>query len=336
MACSGGLDTRVAVPWLAQSYGVEVVALTLDLGQGGALEAVRDGALQHGAARAHVLDVREEFARDYVLPALRADALDDGGLPMPAALSRPLIARKLVDIAGMEGATAIAHARVTDRRAAGSIRVAARALAPALEIIATPREWRVNESPIHASTHGASTAPQDEASDADANLWGRSLVQAATAPAVWPPAAFFRRTRAPEHCPDEPALVEIGFDRGVPASLNGVAMGPVELVAALDAIAGGNGIGRLDTGAREVREAPAAVVLHAAHAALWARLAPGEAVERHHQISLAYADLIRDGHWFSPARAALDAAEQSVQDTLTGGVRLRLRQGDCRLATDDE
>ncbi len=326
----GGFDAAVTVPWLAESYGAEVVALTLDLGQGVELEGVRDAALARGAARAHVLDVREEFARDYVLPALRADALDDGGFPMPVALSRPLIARKLVDIAGMEGATAIASPGFEADGAPSRVAAVVRGLNPSLEILDGAPAWAADREAVraYARTHGVTAGP-DEAYRADANLWGRSVVPTDAAPG-WPPPAVYRRTRAPDRCSDEPAIVEIAFDAGAPVALNGVTMPMVEFVAALDVIAGSNGVGRLEPTAREIREAPAAVVLHAAHAALRARLAPGDAAGRL-AASAAYAGLIREGRWFTPARDELDAAARAAENGLTGVVRLRLCRGACKI-----
>ncbi len=331
---SGGLEAAAAVPWLAETFDAEVVAVTLDLGQGGELEGVRDGALEGGAARAHVLDVREEFAHDYVLPALRADALDEGRCPMVVALGRPLIARKLVEIAGIEGATAIAcGAGEPD-----DLGAAARALNPSLEVIAAARQWSMSRDDTrrYARAHGVMVRPNDEPYRTDANLWGRSIVPGPAAEGRWPPPpSVFTRTKGPEGRFGEPAVVELAFDRGTPVALNGVAMPLVDLIAALDAIAGGNGVGRIELNAREVREAPAAVVLHAAHDALRARLAPGDLDARCREMSAAYARLIRDGLWFTETRDDIDRFEGAVQDRLTGLARLRLHHGNCQLVAVD-
>jgi argininosuccinate synthase len=326
---SGGLETAAAVPWLAETFGAEVIALTLDLGQGVELEGIRDEALAGGAARAHVLDVRDEFAADYVLPALRADALDEGRYPMAAALGRPIVARKLVEIAGMEGAHAIAVGA-----AAGAIDVSAvaRTLDPSLEVITAARAWNMSrhETRDYARAHGVGVRSGDEAYHAETNLWGRSI-QLGDSGRWPPPAGLYTRTRAPEACLDEAALVELGFDRGTPVELNGVAMPLVELISSLDAIAGGNGVGRIEPRAREIGEAPAAVVLHAAHDALRARLTSDEVNRQCREMSAAYARLIRDGLWFTEARHDIDAFEALVHDRLSGLVRLRLWRGDCDL-----
>jgi argininosuccinate synthase len=334
---SGGLETAAAVPWLAETYGAEVVALTLDVGQGGALEAVRDGALESGALRAHVLDVREEFAQRYVLPALRADALDERGCPMAEALTRPLIASKLVEVARLEGASAIVHGESGAN--AGGLHAAARALDPSIRVLAPARDWPMSrqETRAYAQARGIAVRPAEEPYHADANLWGRSILAVdGSGDEAWPPPPLlYTRTRAVETCPDEPALVEIAFEHGTPTTINGVAMPLVEFIATLDAIAGDAGVGRIAPSAREVREAPAALVLHEAHEALRTRFTPRALDARCRQTSAAYARLIREGRWFTPTRDDLDRFEQSVQERLTGLVRLQLCRGDCRLMAVD-
>ena len=220
LAYSGGLDTSVAIPWLAEQYGAEVIAVTMDLGQGRELEEVRDRALAAGAVRAHVLDVREEFARDYILPALKADALYEDRYPLATALGRPLIARKLVEIAAIEQATAIAHGCTGKGNDQVRLDVATRALNPAIKVIAPARDWGMTrpEEIEYARARGIPVpATVDSPYSTDANLWGRSI-ECGVLEDPWtePPEEIYTLTRPPAECPDEPAYVEMTFERGVP------------------------------------------------------------------------------------------------------------------------
>jgi len=338
LAYSGGLDTSVAIPWLAGKYGAEIVAVTMDLGQGKGLEDVRDRALAGGAVRAHVLDVREEFARDYVLRALQADALDEDRYPMGTALGRPLIARKLVEIAAIEQAAAIAH---------GSTRqgfdIAVRALNPAIVVVAPVRDWGMTrpEEIEYARARGISVpVTVDSAYGTDANLWSRSI-EWAVPEVAWtePPEEIYTLTRRPADCPDEAAYVELTFERGVPTAINGVAMPLVELIASLGTIAGAHGVGRIDMvenrlagiRPRQIYEAPAAVVLHMAHKELQRMVTTKDAARFSRAVSLQYADIVDNGLWFTPLREALDAYVAKVQELVSGVIRLKLFKGDCRV-----
>jgi argininosuccinate synthase len=343
LAYSGGLDTSVAIRWLAENYGAEIVTVTLDLGQGRELEEVRDRALATGAVRAHVLDVREEFARDYVLRALRADAVYEDRYPMGTALGRPLIAKKLVEIAAIEQARAIAHGCTGKGNDQVRLDIAVRALDPAITIIAPAREWGMNraEEIEYARQRGVSVpATADSPYSVDANLWGRSI-ECGVLEDPWtePPEEIYAWTKSPRECPDEPAYVEIDFDHGVPTAINGVAMPAVELMASLGTIAGAHGVGRIDMvenrvvgiKSREIYEAPTAVVLHTAHKELQGMVSTREAGRFSHLVSVQYADLVYNGLWFTPLREALDAYVDTVQQRVTGQVRLKLFKGDCRV-----
>lgn len=335
LAYSGGLDTSVAIPWLKERHRAEIVAVTMDLGQGRELEAVRDRALAIGAARAHVLDLREEFARDFVLPALKADALYDDRSPMTAALGRPLIARKLVEIAEIEQAQAVAHGGGgSSRRVAFDVLI--RALNPKLKVITPARDWGMTRSEViaHARRHAVPLSPDVESPfRAESNLWGRSIECSSLEDE--PPEDSYTLTRSARECPDEPAYVEIAFDRGTPAAINGVALPMIELIASLGTIASAHGVGRIDvvehrvgpSKLREIGEAPAAVLLHAAHKELRKVTAPRELERFSRSVSAEYADMIYGGLWFSPLRGALDAFVQSVQEPMTGVVRLKLFKG---------
>jgi argininosuccinate synthase len=341
LAYSGGLDTSVAIPWMAERYDAEIIAVTMDLGQGRDLEAVRDRALATGAVRAHVLDVREEFARDYVLPALKAGARYEDRYPMAASLGRPLIAKKLVEIAALEQATAVAHGGSGTGHDQVRLDVITRALNPSLKVIAPARVWGMNRAEEIDYARGRGIpAPARRPFRTDTNLWGRSMECGALEdPWQEPPEDIYTLTRSPAECPDDPASVELAFDRGVPTAINGVAMPLVDLIASLAMIAGAHGVGRIDAvenqlpgiKSREVCEAPAAVVLHAAHRELQKLVTARDLDRVARFVSLQYADLVSNGLWFSPMRGALDAFVEKVQEAVTGAVRLTLFKAGSRI-----
>jgi argininosuccinate synthase len=355
LAYSGGLDTSVAIPWLKENHGAEIIAVTLDVGQGRELEEVRDRAVAAGATRAHVLDVREEFARDYVVPALKADALYVDRYPLATALSRPLIARKLVDIARIEDASAVAHGCTDKGNDQVRLELSAKALWPDLEVIAPARDWGMTRSDevdyararnirvqvsagLHSQHrgHGGAGGPYR----LDGNLWGRSI-ECGVLEDSWTeaPEDIFTMTASACDCPEEPAYVEISFETGVPVAINGVAMSITDLIASLNTIAGAHGVGRIDMvenrvvgiKSREMYEAPAAFVLHLAHREL-TKLVVSRDLDRFSRfVSAQYAEIIYNGLWFMPIRSALDAFVERVQERATGVIRLKLFKGGCHL-----
>jgi argininosuccinate synthase len=344
LAYSGGLDTSVAIPWLKERYGAEVITLTLDLGQGTDLEEVRDRALALGASRAHVLDARDEFARGYIVPALKAEAMYEDRYPLATALSRPLIARKLVEVAEIEHAAAVAHG-CDDGKGNDQVRIEmeVRALNPSLKVLAPSQESGMTRSQAidyarARSIHVPVTASQPLS--IDGNLWGRSIEWGLLDDA-WtePPEEIYEVTKSPAHAPDEPAYVEITFDGGVPSAINGVGMPFLELINTVGMIAGAHGVGRIDmvenrlvgSKSREVYEAPAAVVLHAAHKELQKLVISKELERFARTVSLQYAEVIYNGLWFTPLREALDAFVNTVQERVAGTIRLKLFKGDCRI-----
>src|SRR5438132_5057360 len=227
LAYSGGLDTSVAIPWLKEKYDAEIIAVTMDLGQGKELEEVRDRALATGAVRAHVLDLREEFAHDYILRALKADAIYEDRYPMATALGRPLIAQKLVEIAEIEQATAIAHGCTGKGNDQVRLDVTARALNPTIRVIAPARDWGMTrpEEIEYARARGVAVpATVQSPFSTDSNLWGRSI-ECGVLEDPWtePPEEIYTLTKAASECPDEPAYVELSFERGVPTAINGCA-----------------------------------------------------------------------------------------------------------------
>jgi argininosuccinate synthase len=343
LAYSGGLDTSVAIPWMAEKYDAEIIAVTMDLGQGKELEEVRERALATGAIRAHVLDLREEFARDYVLPALKADAIYEDRYPMATSLGRPLIAQKLVEIAEVEDATAVAHGCTGKGNDQVRLDVTTRALNPKLKVIAPARVWGMTrpEEIAYARRHGVQVpATVDSPYSTDTNLWGRSI-ECGVLEDPWqePPDDIYTLTKSPAECPSQAAYIEISFERGIPTAINGVTMPILDLIDRLATVAGSHGVGRIDMvenrlvgiKSREIYEAPAAVVLHTAHKELQKFVTTRDLDRIARFVSLQYADLVYNGLWFTPTREALDAFVDKVQERVTGTVRLKLFRSDCRV-----
>jgi argininosuccinate synthase len=343
LAYSGGLDTSVAIPWLKEKYNAEIIAVTMDLGQGRELNQIRERAVGAGAVRCHVLDVREEFARDYILPALQAGAMYEERYPLATALGRPLIAKKLVEIAQMENATAIAHGCTGKGNDQVRIDVSARAIDPNIEVIAPARVWGMTrpEEIEYARAHNV-PVPTTKASpySTDENLWGRSI-ECGILEDPWnePPDDIYSLTKSPAEAPDAPAYVEIEWEKGVPVAVNGVAMPLTELIGSLETIAGVHGVGRIDMvenrlvgiKSREIYEAPAGIVLHNAHRELEGMVIPKDLQRLKQRMAQEYADIVYNGLWFAPTREAIDAFVANVQQKVTGTVRLKLYKGDCRV-----
>lgn len=327
LAYSGSLEGSAAIQWLREHHDAEVVAVTLDLGQGRALEAVRDRALALGALRAHVLDARESFARSFVLPALRADALHDGRVPMALALSRPLIAEKLVELAGIERASAVAH---TGHATGGTstLDVLLGSIAPGLPVLTPARDWALSTDALAAFAHAHGLGILLDEPRMEQNFWGRSVRTADGSAAVLPPATG-------ESPAGEAAFVDITFVRGLPTALNGVPLPLIELVASLGILTATHGIGRGGAGHLWC-EAPAAVLLHAAHREL-TRAVSGDAELRacSAEATARYVRLVEDGRWFSPLREGLDAYFSSVQSRVNGHVRLRVFRGEHSTITTE-
>ena len=325
-AYTGEPDQSLEIPALAEQYGADVVALTMDVGQGRELDQVRERALASGAIRAHVLDVREEFAHHYILPALQAGALYAGRYPMTSSLARPLIASKLIEIARIETATAVAHAAKGRGNDLLPLDLSLRALEPAIRICTPGRS--------------GSAAGTTSSYHVDANLWGRS-VEYGILDDPWQeaPEDVYALTKGAASAPSAAAYVEISFEKGVPAAINGVSMSFTELIESLTTIAGSHGVGRMDTiekrqaeiMSREISEAPAAVVLHAAHRELETFVLARDLERLKRELSLKYADLVYNGLWFTPMREALDAFTRKVQELVTGTIRLKLFKGNCEV-----
>jgi len=340
LAYSGGLDTSIAIRWLAEQYDAEVVALTVDLGANDRdLHQIRERALRIGAVKAEVIDARAEFVNNYVFPALRAGAIYEGKYPLATALGRPLIARLQVELARREGANMIAHGCTGKGNDQVRFDVTTAALAPDLKVIAPAREWgmtREQEIAYAAERDIPITVTKKSPYSIDQNLWGRSIEAGVLEdPWVEPPADVYQWTVDPDQAPDEPAYLEIDFVQGVPVALNGQPMDGVSLINRVHEIAGAHGVGRIDSienrlvgiKSREIYEAPAAVVLHQAHAALEDLTLTRDASRFKAIVAQECANLIYNGLWYSALHQDLQAYVASSQRHVTGTVRVKLHKG---------
>jgi argininosuccinate synthase len=343
LAYSGGLDTSVAIKWLEKKYNSKVITLTVDIGNVPDLEAIRQKALKVGAIKALVVDAKETFIKSFVFPALQADAVYEGQYPLATALGRPLIARLLVEAAKKEKARIVAHGCTGKGNDQVRIDVGVAALAPELKVIAPAREWKMSrEQTIKYAQAHKIPVPITKASpySIDENLWGRSI-ECGVLEDTWnePPHDVFLWTKSPEKTPARPAYLEIGFDKGIPVSLNGQKLDPVALVQKVHSLAGKHGIGRIDhvenrlvgIKSREVYEAPAAVVLLKAHQALEDLVLTKGQLRFKVKVAVEYADLIYNGLWFTGMRQDLAAYVESTQKYVTGTVRVKLFKGNCQI-----
>jgi argininosuccinate synthase len=338
LAYSGGLDTSVAIKWL-QERGYDVIACCLDLGEGKDLDFVKEKALKVGAIKSYVIDVKEEFANEYALIALQAHALYEGKYPLVSALSRPLIAKKLVEIAELEGAVAVAHGCTGKGNDQVRFEVSIKALNPNLEVIAPVREWSWSreEEIEYAKKHGIPIPIDlDSPFSIDQNLWGRSN-ECGILEDPWaaPPEEAYELTVALENTPDVPEIIEIGFEQGVPKTLNGKSYSLASLILELNAIAGKHGVGRIDhvenrlvgIKSREVYECPGAITLIKAHKELEDLTLVKEVAHFKPIIEQKLAEVIYNGLWFSPIKDALVAFLKETQKNVTGVVRVKLFKG---------
>ncbi|MDP7977262.1 argininosuccinate synthase [Bacillus multifaciens] len=338
LAYSGGLDTSVAIKWL-QEKGYDVIALCLDLGEGKDLEFVKEKALSVGAIKSYMIDVQEEFANEYALKALQAHTLYEGKYPLVSALSRPLIAKKLVEIAKTEGASAVAHGCTGKGNDQVRFEVSIQALNPYLEVIAPVREWKWSrEEEIAYAKENDVPIPinLDSPFSIDQNLWGRSN-ECGILEDPWaaPPEEAYEMTAALENTPNTPEFVEIGFEAGVPTTLDGVSYSLAELIKTLNSLAGKHGVGRIDhvenrlvgIKSREVYECPAAMTLLTAHKELEDLTLVKEVAHFKPMIEQKLTELIYNGLWFSPLKDALAAFLQETQKHVTGTVRVKLFKG---------
>jgi len=339
LAYSGGLDTSVAIKWLAEKYNMDVIALTVNIGGVADVPGILKKAEKVGAVKAIAVDAKATFINDYVFRALKADALYEGQYPLATALGRPLIAKLLVETAQKEGAVAVAHGSTGKGNDQVRFDVSVFALGPALKIIAPAREWGMTREATIEYAHKHKIPVPVKVSkpySIDENPWGRSI-ECGVLEDPWtePPEDIYAWTKSPDKAPDKPEYIEIGFEKGVPVSLNGNKLGGLQLVEKLNVIAGRNGIGRIDhvesrlvgIKSREIYESPAALVLLKAHLALEAMTLSRNQLRFKEQVAGEYADIIYNGLWFSSLREDLDAYVESSQRFVTGLIRAKLIKG---------
>lgn len=339
LAYSGGLDTSVSVKWIQEKYGYDVIALGLDVGEGKDLEAIKNKALNVGAVKAYIVDAKEMLAKDYILPALKANCLYEGKYPLSSALSRPLISKLLVEVAEKEGAAAVAHGCTGKGNDQVRFEVSIQALNPSLKVVAPVREWGMtrDEEIEYAKKNGIPIPVDlDNPFSIDANIWGRAC-EAGVLENPWaePPEEAFDWTNPIELTPDSPEYIEIEFEQGIPVALNGEKLSLVELIETLNQLGGKHGVGRIDhienrlvgIKSREVYENPAALILINAHKELEFLTLPREVTQFKTQVEQQMAKIIYEGLWYSPLKAALDAFTEETQTVVSGTIRVKLFKG---------
>ncbi len=344
LAYSGGVDTSVCIPYLMNEWGVEeVITLAADLGQGEELKPIQEKALRCGAVESLVEDATKTFIKDYAFPAICANTLYENRYPLSTALARPLIAKLLVDAAKKYGADAVAHGCTGKGNDQVRFDVSIMALNPDLKVLAPAREWGMSrEDAISYGEKFGIEFPVKKSSpySIDKNLLGRSVEAGPLEdPMTEPTEEVYEMTKAIADTPDEPEYVEIGFEKGIPVSLNSDRLEPVALVSQLNAIAGNHGVGRIDMienrvvgiKSREIYETPALLVLIQAHRDLESLTLTADVTQYKRGIEQTYSQLIYQGLWYSPLKQALDAFITQTQERVTGTVRIKLFKGNAMI-----
>lgn len=342
LAYSGGLDTSIIIPWLKENYGYEVIAMAADLGQGEELEPLNEKAIKTGASKIYIEDLQEEFITDFIYPTLQAGAVYEGKYLLGTSFARPLIAKKLVEIAEQEGAVAVAHGATGKGNDQVRFELTVKALNPDLKIIAPWREWDIKsrEDAIDFAQKRGIPVPvtKDRPYSMDRNLWHLSH-EGGDLEDPWnePKDDLYLWGVSPEKASDQPTYVEIDFEQGIPVAVDGKKLAPIQLLAKLNELGGKNGVGIVDMvenrlvgmKSRGVYETPGGTILYTAHQNL--ELLTLDRITLHYkeQIALRYAELVYDGVWYSPLREALDGFVQVTQKNVTGKVRLKLYKGNC-------
>jgi argininosuccinate synthase len=340
LAYSGGLDTSVAIPYLAEQ-GYEVIAVAVDVGQPGDLSEAIERAATLGATDSFSVDARVRFVEEFVLPSLAMNALYQARYPLISALSRPLISQVLVEAARDSGATAVAHGCTGKGNDQVRFEVSLSALAPDLEVLAPVRDWSMNREQTIAYAKERSlpiTTTKSSPYSIDENLWGRSI-ECGVLEDPWtaPPEDIYRLTSDPGASPSEPRDVDVAFEAGSPVAIDGEVLEPQHVIESLGKLAGSFGVGRIDMvedrlvgiKSREIYEAPAAMALIAAHADLESLTLERRVAREKRKLEATWSDLVYEGLWFSPLREAIDAFGATTQPSVTGDVRLRFSQGSC-------
>jgi argininosuccinate synthase len=344
LAYSGGLDTSIILKWLKEECGAEVIAYVADLGQGENLDEVRAKAIRTGASRVYIEDLKEEFVRDYVFLALKANAVYEGVYLMGTSLARPLIAKRQIEIARKENAYAVSHGATGKGNDQVRFELAYYALEPGIKVIAPWREWKFrsrNDLVDYAKKHGIPVpVTKEKPYSCDRNIFHISyeggILEDPWAP---PPGDMFEMTVSPEDAPDKPTFIDIDFEHGVPVRLDGEELKPVALLEKLNTLGGRNGVGRVDVvenrfvgiKSRGVYETPGGTILHIAHRALESITMDREVMHLRDSLIPRFSELIYYGFWFSPEMEMLRAAVERSQITVTGTVRLKIYKGNVEV-----
>ncbi len=342
LAYSGGLDTSVSIKWLQEKYDADVVTVTVDVGQQENLDEIAEKARMLGAISHYSISAVEEFAKNYIFPSIKANGLYEGKYPLSTALARPLIASKLVEIAEKENAFAVAHGCTGKGNDQVRFDVTIKSLNPNLKIIAPVREWNLSRDQeiIYAKEHGVPVKSQKSVYSVDQNLWGRSIESGPLEdPSIEPPADAFEWTKLLDETPDEPGYLEIGFDSGVPISVNGQILDPVELIAYANEFAGNHSVGVIDhmedrlvgIKSREVYECPAALCILEGHKDLEKLVLTRSELAFKTQVEQQWSWLVYTGLWLDPLREDLDAFVDTTQARVEGSVKLKLFKGGFRV-----
>jgi argininosuccinate synthase len=340
LAYSGGLDTSVILHWLIQTYGCEVVAYTADIGQEEELAGLPERAKESGAIDCVVRDLREEFVRDFVFPAIRGGAIYEGTYLLGTALARPLIAKYQAEVAREAGCDAVAHGATGKGNDQVRFELTFRALAPDLEIIAPWREWDIRSRTdcfAYCEKYGIEvTSSREKPYSIDRNMMHISY-EGGILEDPWraPDESMFIMTKSPEQAPDEPVEIMVGFEHGTPVAVNGESLTPATLLHRLNKLASEHGIGRVDMvenrfvglKSRGVYETPGGTLLHCAHRAMESITLDREAMHERDRLSPRFAELIYNGFWYSPEMTAVRAMMEACQENVTGDVRLKLYKG---------
>jgi argininosuccinate synthase len=345
LAYSGGLDTSIIVPWLRENYGLDVVCVAADVGQGEELDGLVQKALASGAVACHVEDLREEFLTGFVWPTLRAGAVYGRKYLLGTSMARPIIARRQVEVARQVGASALAHGCTGKGNDQVRFELTYAALAPELQVIAPWREWdiRSREDALDfAALHGIPvTATREKIYSRDRNLWHVSHEGGPLEDPNWEPTEdLFLLTRSPEHAPNRAEYVTVGFEQGYPVTVDGEPLGPVALLEALNGIAGRHGVGRVDLvedrlvgmKSRGIYETPGGTLLYAAHSELEQLVLDRRTLGLKDLIAPRYADLVYEGRWWSIEREAMDALVAKTQERVTGEIQFKLYKGNFSVA----
>lgn len=342
LAYSGGLDTSIIIPWLKENYGYEVIAMCADVGQGKELEPVREKAILSGASKVYIEDLKEEFVTDFVFPTLRAGAVYEGKYLLGTSFARPLIGKRLVEIAEKEGAEAIAHGATGKGNDQVRFELAVKALNPDLKVIAPWREWNIasrEQAMDYAKEKGIPVpVTKKEPYSRDRNLWHLSH-EGGELEDPWNEhrPEMYQIITSPEMAPDKPAYVEIDFEKGTPVAVNKQRLSPVGLIEKLNVLGAANGVGVVDLvenrlvgiKSRGVYETPGGTILYEAHRAIESITLDRDTSHYKRLIGEKYAEMVYNGVWYSPLREALDAFVDKTQEYVSGIVRLKLYKGSC-------